>query len=87
MRLYIGNLSYGTTDEGLLAAFAECGDVASASVVSDRDSGRSRGFGFVEMSDAAGGQTAIERWHGMELDGREIRVEQAKERQDRDSAL
>ena len=80
MRLYIGNLSYTTTDESLNDAFAEYGEVTSANVVRDRETGRSRGFGFVEMADEAGGQAAIEGCNGLEIDGRELRVEAAKPR-------
>ena len=81
MRLYVGNLAYSTTDESLNAAFAECGEVASANVIMDRDSGRSRGFGFVEMADDAGGNAAIESLNGKDLEGRELRVEAARENQ------
>ena len=79
-RLYIGNLSYSTTDEGLNTAFAEHGEVVSASVVMDRDTGRSRGFGFVEMASDEGADAAIEGLNGVEIDGRELRVEKAKPR-------
>jgi RNA recognition motif-containing protein len=78
MRLYIGNLSYSTTDESLNAAFAEFGTIASATVVSDRDTGRSRGFGFVEMENEDEAKAAIEGMDGTELDGRPLRVDIAR---------
>ena len=78
MRLYVGNLSYGTTDDGLKDAFTQSGEVASANVMVDRETGRSRGFGFVEMASAEAGKAAIETWNGTELDGRELRVEEAR---------
>ena len=77
-KLYIGNLSYNTTDQSLQEAFAKAGTVESASVVLDRQSGRSRGFGFVEMSTDEEAKAAIEMWDGKELDGREIRVNEAR---------
>ena len=80
MNIYVGNLSYGTTDDGLREAFAEHGQVESASVIQDRMTGRSRGFGFVIMPDDAEAQKAIEAMNGQELDGRSLKVNQAKER-------
>ncbi len=79
--LYIGNLSYSTTDEDLQTAFAQYGTVTSAKVVSDRMTGRSRGFGFVEMED--GGEAAIEGMNGKELQGRVLTVNEARPRADR----
>ncbi|MBI2068543.1 MAG: RNA-binding protein [Candidatus Yanofskybacteria bacterium] len=77
-RLYIGNLSYDTTDDSLRNAFAEVGPVASASVMKDRMSGRSRGFAFVEMENDDDAPKAIERWNGQELDGRKLIVNEAR---------
>src|SRR6266446_3458566 len=77
-RLYIGGLSYNTTDDGLNAAFAQAGAVTSAKVITDKISGRSRGFGFVEMSDDADADKAIEMWNGKELDGRTLVVNEAR---------
>jgi len=77
-KLYVGGLSYGTTDDGLRDAFAQAGSVASASVVTDKFSGRSRGFGFVEMSTEEEAQAAIEMWNGKELEGRTITVSEAR---------
>ena len=74
-KLYIGGLSYSTTSEGLKEFFAQCGNVLSASVITDRFSGQSRGFGFVEMSTAEEAQNAISQLNGRELDGRRITVE------------
>jgi RNA recognition motif-containing protein len=80
MKLYVGGLSFDTTDDGLRAFFDEAGTVESASVVTDRYSGRSRGFGFVEMSNEAEGRKAIEELNGKSLDGRTISVDQARPR-------
>ncbi|MGI6368904.1 MAG: RNA recognition motif domain-containing protein [Anaerolineae bacterium] len=82
-KLYVGNLSYDTTSEGLRAAFAAIGDVATADVISDRYSGRSRGFGFVEMVNDADANAAIEQLNGTALDGRTITVAEARPREDR----
>ena len=83
MKLYVGNLSYGTTSEDLAELFSEAGTVESASVVSDRDTGRSRGFGFVEMSSREEGEEAIEQFNGKEIDGRTLTVNEARPREDR----
>ena len=81
MRLYVGNLAYSTTDEGLRTRFAEFGNVVGTMVVIDRMSGRSRGFGFVEFSTPEEGQKAIESLNGADLDGRAIVVNPARERE------
>jgi RNA recognition motif-containing protein len=82
-RLYVGNLSFNT-DEGMLQdAFARFGDVSDVKVVTDRDTGRSRGFGFVTMSDANGARDAIAQMDGAMVDGRALRVNEAEERQPR----
>ena len=78
MDIYVGNLAYSTNDESLRAAFAAYGDVASARVVSDRMTGRSKGFGFVEMPDRAQAQSAIDALNGKELDGRTLRVNESQ---------
>mgnify|MGYP001132220593 CR=1 FL=1 len=83
-KLYVGNLSYSTSDSGLEALFATVGNVLSASVVMDRETGRSKGFGFVEMADSAAAQAAIDQLNGKELDGRAIKVAEAKPRAPRD---
>ena len=76
-KLYVGNLSYTTTNDSLRDAFAQSGTVVSATVLTDRMSGRSRGFGFVEMEEADA-QKAIETWNGKDLDGRKLRVNEAR---------
>lgn len=82
-RLYVGNLSYDSTAEGLRQSFSEFGEVADAHVVMDRESGRSRGFGFVTMGSAAEAQKAMEKMNGALLDGRPLRVNEAEERPNR----
>lgn len=77
-KLYVGGLSFDTTEEGLRAFFEEAGTVESAAIVTDRYSGRSRGFGFVEMSSSAEARKAIELLSGKVLDGRTITVDEAK---------
>ncbi len=82
-KLYIGGLSFGTTDDSLGAAFAQAGNVVSAIVIKDKFSGRSRGFGFVEMSTDEETQAAIDMWNDKELDGRTIKVNEARPMEDR----
>src|SRR5688500_2150497 len=81
-KLYVGGLSYNTTNDSLQAAFAQAGTVESATVMMDRMSGRSRGFGFVEMSTPEEAQADIELWDGKELEGRTIRVNIARPKTD-----
>ena len=81
-KLYIGNLSYNTNDEGLRSAFSQAGTVVSVAVIMDKMTGRSRGFGFVEMEDADSDK-AIDMWNGKELDGRELVVNEARPLEDR----
>ncbi len=76
-KLYIGGLSYSTTSESLREYFGQCGTVESAQVVTDRFSGQSRGFGFVEMSTDAEAKAAISKLDGQEFEGRRIKVDQA----------
>jgi RNA recognition motif-containing protein len=76
-KLFIGGLSFSTSTERLRETFEQAGQVESAAVVTDRDTGRSRGFGFVEMSTSEEAEQAIARFNGQELDGRQIRVEKA----------
>ncbi len=80
MNLYVGNLSWGVDDDGLKSFFEKYGEVTSARVITDRETGRSRGFGFVEMPDEAA-RAAIEQGEGAELDGRPIRISEARPRQ------
>ncbi len=83
MNIYVGNLSYQTTDEELQALFEEFGEVASVKLISDRDTGRSKGFGFVEMPDQDQAMNAIESLNGREHQGRALRVNEAKPRTDK----
>jgi cold-inducible RNA-binding protein len=83
MKLYVGNLAFQTTSADLQELFAQAGTVESASVVEDRDTGRSRGFGFVEMATKEEGEAAIQRFNGQELGGRALNVNEAKPREDR----
>jgi len=78
MDIYVGNLAYSTNDESLRSAFAAYGEVASARVVSDRMTGRSKGFGFVEMPDRTQAQAAIDGLNGQDLDGRTLRVNESQ---------
>jgi RNA recognition motif-containing protein len=78
VKLFVGGLSFSTSTERLREAFAACGTVESASVVTDRDTGRSRGFGFVEMATPEEAESAISKLNGTSLDGRTIQVEKAK---------
>ena len=79
-KLFVGNLSFDTTSNDLEALFGEVGQCESAAVVTDRDTGRSRGFGFVEMTNAGDAQQAIQRLNGRVVQGRSINVSEAKER-------
>jgi RNA recognition motif-containing protein len=81
--LFIGSLAYATTDDSLKAFFETIGEVTSARVVTDRDSGRSKGFGFVEFADEANNQKAVDDLNGKELDGRAINVNLARPKEDR----
>jgi RNA recognition motif-containing protein len=82
-KLYVGNLTYGVTDSTLEQMFAPHGAVQSAQVIMDRDTGRSKGFGFVEMSSDQEAQAAIAALNGQQVDGRSLTVNEAKPREDR----
>lgn len=82
-KLFVGSLAWATNDDGLQAHFAQCGTVASAKVVTDRDSGRSRGFGFVEFENDAEADAAVEKLNNSDLDGRQITVNEARPREDK----
>jgi cold-inducible RNA-binding protein len=82
-KLFVGSLSFNTTDQTLAEAFGAAGTVVSAKVITDRDSGRSKGFGFVEMSTEEEAKAAIEMFNGKELDGRTLTVNVAKPMTDR----
>jgi RNA recognition motif-containing protein len=83
MKLYVGNLAYQTSSADLQQLFAKAGTVETASVVEDRETGRSRGFGFVEMSSKEEGNAAIQQFNGQELGGRALNVNEAKPRENR----
>jgi len=83
MKLYVGNLAFQTSSDDLQQLFAQAGTVESASVVEDRETGRSRGFGFVEMSSKEEGAAAIQQFNGQEVGGRALTVNEAKPREDR----
>jgi len=83
MKLYVGNLSFQTSSEDLQQLFSQAGTVESASVVEDRDTGRSRGFGFVEMASKEEGEKAIEQFNGTDFAGRNLTVNEARPREDR----
>ena len=82
-RLYVGNLAFHTTEDTLLAAFTKFGDVSDVKLVIDRETGRSRGFGFVEMPDDNDAKQAIEGMNNKDLGGRTLRVNEARPRDDR----
>ncbi len=82
-RLYVGGIPYRTTEEALKDAFSQAGQVVSTKIIIDRMTGRSRGFGFVEMSTPEEAQKAIELWHGKELEGRTLTVNEARPLEDR----
>lgn len=83
MKLYVGNLSFNTTNQDLNDLFGEIGQVESANIIEDRETGRSRGFGFVEMTNQADGENAIAQLNGKEVDGRQLKVNEAKPQGDR----
>lgn len=83
MNIYVGNLPYGVTDGDLEKIFAEFGSVSESKIITDRDTGRSKGFGFVEMPNQTEGEEAIKQLDGKEFDGRNIKVNVAKPKEDR----
>lgn len=83
MNIYVGNLPFDSKESDLRSLFAEFGNIDSASVITDRDTGRSRGFGFVELSDSTEGRRAIEELDGRDWNGRRLTVNEAKPRADR----
>lgn len=84
-KLYVGNLPYSTTDQTLFDAFSQCGTVESCKIIVDRDTGRSKGFGFVEMGSEDEAQDAISKLNGVDFDGRAINVSIAKPMAPRDN--
>ncbi len=85
-KLYVGNLSFDTTAQDLETLFGEIGTVESTNLIEDRDTGRSRGFGFVEMSTKEEAQNAISQLDGKDVDGRSLKVNEAKPRENRSAA-
>jgi RNA recognition motif-containing protein len=85
-RLYVGNLSFVTTEHALREKFGAVGQVVSADLITDRMTGRSRGFAFVEMADEATAQQAVNQLNGQVVDGRELKVAEARPRRERDSS-
>jgi len=83
IKLYVGNLSFKTSSDELQQLFAQVGTVESATIIEDRDTGRSRGFGFVEMASKEEGQKAIEEFNGKDLNGRNLTVNEARPREER----
>ncbi len=84
-KLYVGNLPFSATEHSLNEAFSQCGRVESAKIITDRDTGRSKGFGFVEMSSDAEAAQAISRFNGSDFDGRTMTVNEAKPMEPRDN--
>ena len=85
MNIYVGNISFQLEESGLEAAFGEFGTVDSARIFTDRATGRSKGFGFVEMPDQTEGEAAVQAMNGKELEGRELKVNEARPREERPS--
>ena len=83
MNIYVGNLAYSVTEDELRQAFSQFGDVTRANVITDKYSGQSKGFGFVEMSDKSAAEEAISALNGTDLNGRSIKVNEAKPREPR----
>ena len=83
MKLYVGNLAFQTSSNELQELFTQVGTVESSNIIEDRDTGRSRGFGFVEMSTKEEGEAAIAQFNGKEVNGRSLTVNEAKPREDR----
>ena len=83
MQIYVGNMSYGTTESGIEELFGAFGEVGSVKLITDRETGRAKGFGFVTMNDDAAANKAIEELNGKEYDGRTLRINEAKPREER----
>ena len=82
-KLYVGNMSYNTTEAQIRDLFAQVGEVESVSLITDRETGRAKGFGFVEMATAEGSEAAIKRFNGYSLDDRSLTVNEARPREER----
>ena len=85
MNIYVGNLSYQTTEDDLRSAFADHGEVSSVAIITDKYSGQSKGFGFVEMADDTGAKAAIAALDGTDFQGRQVKVNEARPRAERGS--
>ena len=85
MKIFVGNLSFGATEDGLRSLFAQHGNVDSVSILTDRDTGQSRGFGFVEMSDAGAARKAMDALNCTDFEGRTLNVNEARPREERGS--
>lgn len=83
MQIYVGNMSYRTTEESLTGLFSQYGDVERVKIITDRETGRAKGFGFVTMNDSSEANNAIVELNGKEFEGRELRVNEAKPREPR----
>ncbi len=83
MQIYVGNMSYGTTEESLRALFAQYGEVNSVKIITDRETGRAKGFAFIGMNDNGAGQNAIDELNGKEFEGRTLKINEAKPREER----
>ncbi len=84
-KLFVGGISWDTTEEALAEAFSQAGSVTSANIIKDRETGRSKGFGFVEFENEADAEKAIEMWNGKELDGRTLTVNEARPQKPREN--
>lgn len=85
MNIYVGNINYNTSEDSLRAMFEEYGEVESVKLIKDRDTGRAKGFGFVEMTDDNAAESAIEAINDTQIDGRDIKVKKARPREERPS--
>ena len=83
MQIYVGNMSYGTKEESLKELFAQFGEVDRVTIITDRETGRAKGFGFISMNDNAAGQNAIDELNGKEFEGRTLRINEARPREER----
>jgi len=83
MQIYVGNMSYNTSEEAINELFSQYGEVSSVKLISDRETGRAKGFGFVTMNDDSAGNKAIEELNGKDFDGRTLRINEAKPKEDR----
>lgn len=83
MQIYVGNMSYGTTEESLKSLFNQFGEVNSVKIITDRETGRAKGFGFIGMDDNAAAQNAIDELNGKEFEGRTLKINEARPREER----